>query len=320
MCREIVWRETAPRRLSGTIPAQLGNLTNLQDLNLGSNRLSGTIPAELGNVTHLESLMLLSNQLSGPIPTRLGNLTSLTFLALSSNQLSGSIPAELGSLPKLIRDLTISYNALYTNDSSLMNSLNAKSPGWRNTQTVAPVGLAARTQSASSIAVSWTSIAYSSDPGRYIVLQSTVRGGPYSPAGSTADKRYLPSRSQDSDLLRHTILWFRLLLTRTRTIGIRLQVSTVLRCPRQPTNPVPNDQQPRPFGRNGRCSGSYARGQRQKLRQGVEGAVEWVCQKHGLRERHPAHGVNLGSRHCDGGHGNCDRRQSLTGRRPVELP
>src|SRR5438034_81516 len=175
-------------QLSGRIPTQLGNLTNLHQLYLASNQLSGTIPAELGNLTHLQSLMLFSNQLSGPIPTRLGNLTSLTFLALSSNQLSGSIPAQLGTLPKLIRDLRISYNALYTNDSSLMNSLNAKSPGWRNTQTVAPVGLAARTQSASSIAVSWTSIAYSSDPGRYIVLQSTVRGGPYSPAGSTADK------------------------------------------------------------------------------------------------------------------------------------
>src|SRR5438034_917611 len=175
-------------QLRGRIPAQLRNLTNLQSLDLGANELSGSIPAELGNLTHLESLMLFSNQLSGPIPTRLGNLTSLTFLALSSNQLSGSIPAQLGTLPKLIRDLRISYNALYTNDSSLMNSLNAKSPGWRNTQTVAPVGLAARTQSASSIAVSWTSIAYSSDPGRYIVLQSTVRGGPYSPAGSTADK------------------------------------------------------------------------------------------------------------------------------------
>src|SRR5438552_640893 len=176
-------------QLRGRIPAQLRNLTNLQSLDLGANELSGSIPSELGNLRHLQSLMLFSNQLSGPIPTRLGNLTSLTFLALSSNQLSGSIPAQLGTLPKLIRDLRISYNALYTNDSSLMNSLNAKSPGWRNTQTVAPVGLAARAQSASSIEVSWTPIAYSADPGRYVVLQSTLRGGPYSPAGSSADKR-----------------------------------------------------------------------------------------------------------------------------------
>jgi len=84
--------------------------------------------------------------------------------------------------------LRISYNALYTNDSSLISSLNSKSPDWRNTQTIAPVGLAAAAQSISSIQVSWTPIVYSSGPGRYIVLRSTSSGGPYSPAGSTADK------------------------------------------------------------------------------------------------------------------------------------
>ena len=175
-------------QLSGRIPAELGNLTNLYDLTLSSNQLSGRIPTQLGNLTKIYHLNLSYNQLIGTIPAELGNLTNLKDLHLGSNQLSGSIPAQLGSLPKLIRDLTISYNALYTNDSSLMNSLNAKSPGWRNTQTVAPVGLAARAQSASSIQVSWTPIVYSSGPGRYIVLRSTSSGGPYSPAGSTADK------------------------------------------------------------------------------------------------------------------------------------
>ena len=175
-------------QLIGTIPAELGNLTNLKDLRLGSNRLSGRIPIQLGNLANLESLDLFSNQLCGSIPAQLGNLTNLQSLALFSNQLSGSIPAQLGSLPKLIRDLTISYNALYTNDSSLISSLNSKSPDWRNTQTIAPVGLAAAAQSISSIQVSWTPIVYSSGPGRYIVLRSTSSGGPYSPAGSTADK------------------------------------------------------------------------------------------------------------------------------------
>ena len=175
-------------QLSGRIPAELGNLTNLSSLMLGENQLSGRIPAELGNLTNLYNLTLPSNQLSGRIPTQLGNLTKLYHLNLSYNQLSGSIPAQLGSLPKLIRDLTISYNALYTNDSSLISSLNSKSPDWRNTQTIAPVGLAAAAQSISSIQVSWTPIVYSSGPGRYIVLRSTSSGGPYSPAGSTADK------------------------------------------------------------------------------------------------------------------------------------
>ena len=175
-------------QLRGRIPAQLGNLTNLQSLDLSANELSGSIPFELGNLRNLQNLTLSHNQLRGRIPTQLGNLTKLYHLNLSYNQLSGSIPAQLGSLPKLIRDLTISYNALYTNDSSLISSLNSKSPDWRNTQTIAPVGLAAAAQSISSIQVSWTPIVYSSGPGRYIVLRSTSSGGPYSPAGSTADK------------------------------------------------------------------------------------------------------------------------------------
>ena len=40
--------------LSGEIPAELGNLTNLQVLSLSINTLSGEIPAELGNLTNLE--------------------------------------------------------------------------------------------------------------------------------------------------------------------------------------------------------------------------------------------------------------------------
>ena len=35
-------------QLNGSIPAELGNLTNLTSLGLARNRLSGSIPAELG--------------------------------------------------------------------------------------------------------------------------------------------------------------------------------------------------------------------------------------------------------------------------------
>ena len=89
--------------MSGSIPPELGNLTNLQYLVLGGNRLSGPIPPELGNLTNLQSLSLFSNQLSGPIPPELGNLTNLQSLSLFSNQLSGPIPPELGNLTNLTR-------------------------------------------------------------------------------------------------------------------------------------------------------------------------------------------------------------------------
>ena len=88
-------------QLSGEIPAELSNLSNLTGLFLGNNRLSGVIPAELGNLSNLESLFLFSNQLSGVIPAELGNLSNLIELELSRNQLSGQIPAELGNLTNL---------------------------------------------------------------------------------------------------------------------------------------------------------------------------------------------------------------------------
>ena len=42
--------------LSGQIPSELGNLTNLKDMRLHENNLSGQIPSELGNLTSLENL------------------------------------------------------------------------------------------------------------------------------------------------------------------------------------------------------------------------------------------------------------------------
>jgi len=104
--------------LVGSIPAELGNLTNLKKLYLGNhdrldptNRLSGSIPAELGNLVLLEILNLEYNNLTGQIPPELGNLTNLTFLYSSGNSLTGPIPAEIGNLTEL-RVLDLRYNNL----------------------------------------------------------------------------------------------------------------------------------------------------------------------------------------------------------------
>ena len=97
--------------LNGEIPAELGGLTNLTDLSLGHNQLSGEIPAEMGSLTNLLRLRLWGNQLSGEIPAELGGLTNLRGLGLNDNQLSGEIPAELGGLTNLT-DLSLGHNQL----------------------------------------------------------------------------------------------------------------------------------------------------------------------------------------------------------------
>ncbi len=97
--------DLARNNLTGTIPAELGSLSNLTELSLVYNSLTGAIPTELGNLTNLTRLYLTGNQLTGVIPTTLGSLSSLQIIALAGNQLTGSLPPELGSLS----DLTTIY-------------------------------------------------------------------------------------------------------------------------------------------------------------------------------------------------------------------
>ena len=97
--------------LTGSIPSQLGNLTELEVLYLNHNKLTGSIPTEIGNLSNLTELWLQGNQLSGSIPTRIGDLSNLKGLYLNVNQLSDSIPAELGNLSNL-KTLLLDQNQL----------------------------------------------------------------------------------------------------------------------------------------------------------------------------------------------------------------
>ncbi|XP_059447563.1 leucine-rich repeat protein 1-like [Corylus avellana] len=105
--------------LSGILVPQLGDLSNLQYLEVYGNSLTGVIPTEIGKITTLISLDLYQNQLSGTIPPSLGSLVSLKFLRLNSNKLTGAVPAEVLQLVKS-GSLTV-YNV---SDNQLVGSVH----------------------------------------------------------------------------------------------------------------------------------------------------------------------------------------------------
>ena len=170
--------------LVGTIPSELGNLSNLTELSLTYNQLSGSIPPELGTLSNLIYLYLQFNELSGTIPPELGTLENLDVLYLYSNQLSGAIPPELASLTNLHSSYTdIGYNALWTDDPTLQAFLDSKDPDWDETQTIAPAGLTVLSVSDRTAWLEWTPIVYTGNNGGYevfsepVVMRAATSGG-----------------------------------------------------------------------------------------------------------------------------------------------
>ncbi|KAI8566742.1 hypothetical protein RHMOL_Rhmol02G0065500 [Rhododendron molle] len=122
-------------RLNGTIPTNIGLLSNLVYLDLSTNSFSGTIPLSVANLTKvveldfsrnaitgqldprlfpdrrssqaktgllsLQRLLFQDTLLSGPLPPEIGNLEDLTILALDNCRFSGPIPQSLGNLSKI---------------------------------------------------------------------------------------------------------------------------------------------------------------------------------------------------------------------------
>ncbi|XP_045803745.1 leucine-rich repeat receptor protein kinase HPCA1 [Trifolium pratense] len=88
--------------LFGQLSSEIGSLSELQILDLSYNKnLTGPLPAEIGNLKKLTNLQLIDCGFFGPIPDTIGNLPRLVFLSLNSNRFSGQIPATIGNLSNL---------------------------------------------------------------------------------------------------------------------------------------------------------------------------------------------------------------------------
>ena len=98
--------------LQGSIPTEIGDLSDLDDLFLsGNSGLTGNIPSELYSLNKLVYLKLTYCAFTGKIATQVGNLVDLKILSLDSNKLSGMIPTQVCSLTNL-ETFSISFNSI----------------------------------------------------------------------------------------------------------------------------------------------------------------------------------------------------------------
>ena len=111
--------------LSGSIPAEIGQLTKLESLFLGGNKLTGTVPAEIENLSNVKTIALNDNKLEGPIPEKISKCVKLERLFLDNNNMDGTIPQEIGQLRSL-EDFRLNTNQ-FTGDlppqMTLLNNL-----------------------------------------------------------------------------------------------------------------------------------------------------------------------------------------------------
>ena len=83
---------------------------SLKSIRLGNNMLVGNLPSEIGNLTELEELDIENNRLDGSLPVdTMIKLSKLQKLNLSENNFSGPLPVDLKEQLEKLSDLRL-YN------------------------------------------------------------------------------------------------------------------------------------------------------------------------------------------------------------------
>ena len=123
------FQETSPLKmlyLAGTsfygeLPASIGSLDSLTELDISSCNFTRLFPSPLAHIPQLSLLDLSNNSFSGQIPSFMANLTQLTYLDLSSNDFSVGTLAWVGKQTKLTYLYLDQMNLTGEIPSSLVN-------------------------------------------------------------------------------------------------------------------------------------------------------------------------------------------------------
>ncbi|KAM3322566.1 hypothetical protein P3S67_003717 [Capsicum chacoense] len=113
-------------KICGNIPQELGHLSSLEELYLGSNMLSVCLANFLQTwciAFQIKGLYLGINQFCGTLPDSISNATKLNFLDLGRNMFSGNVPIDLGVNLQQIQSINLQRNH-FTNDPSSTGELS----------------------------------------------------------------------------------------------------------------------------------------------------------------------------------------------------
>nr|XP_027121955.1 putative receptor-like protein kinase At3g47110 [Coffea arabica] len=121
--------------LTGSIPPDIGDLSNLVYADFSYNRYSGNIPISMGKLSAVTILYMQNNSLQGTIPY-FGGPLSLQYLDLSCKNLSGQVPPFFMNLSSLVY-LNLSFNNLEGGFSS-ENLIDSGSFGTVDKGTLSP--------------------------------------------------------------------------------------------------------------------------------------------------------------------------------------
>ena len=118
--------------LTGSLPNELSNLTEIRTINLANNQLTGNLPVSWSALVKLELLNLQQNQFAGTLPSEWSALINLRWISLLLNQLSGNLPSSwsamvnLGSIylgeNQLTGTLPTSWSALINLDTLILEN------------------------------------------------------------------------------------------------------------------------------------------------------------------------------------------------------
>ncbi|VEU33797.1 unnamed protein product [Pseudo-nitzschia multistriata] len=94
-------------QLDGTLPTEIGLLTDLTSINLCGNSFKGGLPSEIGFLTKLTEFDIackdidggnanITDGLRGTLPTEIGSLSDLTSIRFGIRSFTGTLPSEIG--------------------------------------------------------------------------------------------------------------------------------------------------------------------------------------------------------------------------------